>query len=127
MGAKEEAELLKKRALEFLENAKENLEKGRFALSAFSAEQSVQLLLKYFLFIKSGDYPKTHSLKVLFKLASSLLPEFKAILKEKIQLISNLEAAYIGSRYLPFEYTKEEVEEMIEFAKKIEELISNAL
>lgn len=70
MGIREEAELLKKRALEFLENAKENLEKKRFDLAAFNAEQSLQLLLKYFLFIKAGDYPKTHSLKTLFKLAS---------------------------------------------------------
>lgn len=127
MGVKEEAELLKKRSLEFLENAKENFEAKRYDLAAFNVEQSLQLLLKYFLFIKAGDYPRTHSLKTLFRLSSNFLPKLKELLQNEISVIGNIEAAYLGARYLPFEYCETEVKEMIDFAERVKEVVLNAV
>ena len=61
----QEGLFLKERADEFLTNARYLLEKGGYTLAAFNLEQATQLYLKYYLFLKIGDYPRTHSLKEL--------------------------------------------------------------
>jgi HEPN domain-containing protein len=114
---------LKRRAQGFLENAKRNLEENNIDLAAFSVEQSVQLFLKFILFQKKGDYPKTHSLKVLFKEISNFIPEFKKLFEDNIQVIGNLESAYIGARYLPMIFLEDEVKMMINFAEKVKRLV----
>jgi len=53
-------EFLRKRASEFYERAKEDFEKERYNLSAFDIEQALQLYLKYLIYLKVGDFPKTH-------------------------------------------------------------------
>jgi HEPN domain-containing protein len=58
----EEAEVLRERAEAFLENAKHLIHTGSYDLAAFNLEQHCQLLLKYKLLIKTGTYPRTHSL-----------------------------------------------------------------
>jgi len=44
-------------------------------------------------------------------------------MKENIDRISNLENAYITSRYIPSEFEKIEVENMFEIAEKIRKLV----
>jgi HEPN domain-containing protein len=63
---KEGEKFLKKRATEFWQRAKEYFKKGRFNLSALDVEQAVQLFLKHLIFIKAGDFPKTHNFGKLF-------------------------------------------------------------
>ncbi|MBU5688101.1 MAG: HEPN domain-containing protein [Candidatus Aenigmarchaeota archaeon] len=123
MSVFEDGLFLKKRAIDFLENGKRNLYEGKFDLAAFNLEQSIQLFLKYLIFQKKGDYPKTHSLKSLFKEISEYIKDFEKILKSNVEIIGDLESAYIGARYLPIEFLKEEVEKMVEFSEKIKNLV----
>ena len=123
----EQAKILKRRALSFHKNAKRNIKEKEIDLAAFNTEQAAQLLLKYFLFTKAGDYPKTHSLKSLFREAIKILPKLKKLFEKNINLIGDMESAYIGARYLPFEYLEEEVREMIKFVEKLKGEIDEAL
>ena len=58
----EEAEFLRLRAEAFLRNAERPYAEGEYDLAAFSIEQYCQLMLKYKLLLKTGAYPRTHSL-----------------------------------------------------------------
>jgi len=61
-----EVEYLRRRAFEFLEAARDDIERGRFDLAAFHAEQALQLALN--LARDYGHYPHTHDLRDLFEL-----------------------------------------------------------
>lgn len=115
-----EMNFLKKRAEEFLKTADYHLKEGFYHLTAFDLEQALQLYLKYFLFLKLKDYPKTHSLKELMKNLGKAYrkeSEIKKIIEKNIHLIANLEEAYISSRYLPAEFTLKQVKEMKKFVE----------
>jgi len=56
---------LKRRALAFLEDAKSDFARGEHDLALFHVEQFMQLYLKL------GDFPKTHSPSDLFRLLAS--------------------------------------------------------
>ena len=120
-------EFLRENADAFLRNAKDLFEKGEFKLSAFNTEQAVQLYLKHLLAEKVGDFPRTHSLKRLFREAGSLCPKLFKMLEENSALIGDLESAYIGSRYYPMEYLESEVRQMIELADEIKEVTRECL
>ncbi len=120
----EDVEILKERALKFLNNAERLIDEGIYDLAAFNLQQFVELYLKYKLFLIAGEYPKTHSLKRLIKEIGKFLKkeqEVKLFLEKNIDRISNLENAYIVARYIPTEFEKKEVENMLEVAKKIKE------
>ena len=122
----EEIEILKERAEKFLRNGEHLLKNGVYDLAAFNVQQFVELYLKYKLFLLVGDYPKTHSIKKLLKEIGKAAGKFEEIRKfmiENIDGISNLENAYITSRYIPTEFEREEVENMLRLAKKIRELV----
>ncbi len=122
----EDAEILKERAIKFLETAEMLFDKSIYDLSAFNAQQFVELYLKYKLFVVIGEYPKTHSIKRLMKeLGKSLKKEVEVIkfLEENIDRISNLENAYITARYIPTEFEGKEAENIIEIAKKIRSFV----
>jgi len=122
----EDAEILKERALKFLKNAEKLLNDGIYDLAAFNLQQSVELYLKYKLFLIAGEYPKTHSLKRLIKEISKFLKkeqEVRIFMEENIDRISNLENAYITARYIPTEFERKEVENMLEVARKIMEFV----
>lgn len=117
----ESSNFLKKRAIEFWERAIEDFQKMRYNLSALDIEQAVQLWLKYLIFLKAGDFPKTHYLdKLINELAE--VYESKDILEfyqENALQFRCLEDAYITSRYFPREFKKEEIQKMIDFAENI--------
>ena len=46
-------------------------------------------------------------------------PELYEFLKENRKFVRELERAYLGARYLPFEYGREEVEELLNFVKRV--------
>ena len=62
-----EAEFLKERAESFFRDAELAIKETRWNSAAFHLEQACQLYLKYFLFKKIGDFPKTHPLRRLLK------------------------------------------------------------
>lgn len=117
----EEAELLRERAESFLANAEELAIKGNYDLAAFNLEQYCQLILKYHLLVKVGTYPRTHSLMSLLRNLSTLTSSLKELLFDNkwIIMLTKIEDAYIGSRYLPRKYEKGEVEEMLKFVKEV--------
>ena len=121
MGERKEAKLLKERAFHFLELAKEAIERKMFDLAAFHIEQFCQLYLKYKLLLKIGDFPKTHSLRELLIEIGKVdkTGEVKKFLNKNLQIVKNLENAYLTSRYLPIEFDKDSVKEMLNFAKKL--------
>ena len=119
MVRKSEATIILRRARDFFENALQLFDRGKFDLAAFNLEQALQLLLKYKLLIEIGDYPKTHSLRRLFRILIDVLNDeaLKDFFLKNIDTIGNLESAYIASRYLPVEFEKKEVENMIKLVK----------
>ncbi len=121
-----EIEYLKKRGEEFLKTSEYHLNNEMYDLAAFDLEQALQLFLKYTIFLKIKTYPPTHSLKSLFKMLGETYnkeKELDKVLKNKYQLIGNLEQSYISSRYLPYTYTKEEVFEFQKFLNEVVEFL----
>ena len=113
----EEAELLRFRAEAFLRNAERLYAEGEYDLAAFSIEQYCRLMLKYKLLFKTGSYPRTYSLIRLVRELAKAAEGAKRLL-EDIVMLTKIEDAHIGSRYLPRRYEKEEVEAMLKYVKE---------
>lgn len=117
-------EFLKDRAERFLKNAFELFQKEEYDLSAFNLEQAVQLWIKYLLWVKIGDWPKTHYLSELVETLAKTY-ESEEILKfyqERELFFDDLSDAYFTSRYYPREYTKNSVSQLIKNTKEFLEL-----
>jgi HEPN domain-containing protein len=115
-------DFLKKRAESFLRNAKDLIRKEEYHLAAFNLEQSAQLYLKYYLYIKLKDFPKIHSLdELLVDLGKTYKKEreIEKLKKDNIHLIADLDQAYITARYLPVEFSKTQVEQMRKFVENL--------
>jgi len=117
----EEAEVLRERAESFLANAERLVEEGVYDLAAFSIEQYCQLILKYKLLLKTGTYPRTHSIIRLIRLLSTVSPSLRSLLEgeNNILYLTKVEDAYIGARYLPRRYEESEVRGMLRFVKEV--------
>ena len=113
----EEAERLRARAEAFLRNAERLFQEGEYDLAAFSLEQYCQLTLKYKLLVKTGTYPRTHSLMRLVRELARADPRAEELGRDVVML-TKVEDAYIGARYLPRSYEKEEVEAMLRYIKE---------
>uniref|UniRef100_A0A7J3Z846 HEPN domain-containing protein n=1 Tax=Ignisphaera aggregans TaxID=334771 RepID=A0A7J3Z846_9CREN len=117
----EEIEVLRKRAEGFLRNALRLIDEGEADLAIFNLEQYCQLMLKYKLLIVKGSYPRTHSLRKLIKELGELDPRILVLINDvkNLHYIARLEEAYITSRYLPYEYTVEEVRDLAKFVLEV--------
>ena len=117
----EEAEILRERAEAFLKNAERLIAEGIYDLAAFNIEQYCQLMLKYKLLIKTGTYPRTHSIIRLLRELSKIAEELKGLLnnREAMIYLTKIEDAYIGARHLPRRYEEIEVKEMLRFTKEV--------
>ena len=116
------ANFLKERADGFRENAQENIKAERYYLAAFNLEQAIQLYLKYYLFLKLADFPRTHSIKDLIRAIGKAYgkeKELEDILNKEFQVIADLEETYISSRYLPSEFSPPQIEEMKRFTGEL--------
>jgi len=113
------------RAHAFLRNAKRLLDEGEYDLAAFNIEQFCQLILKYKLLVRTGTYPRTYSIIRLLRVLDKLVPEknLARFIDSEIILLTKIEDAYIGSRYLPRRYERREVEELLKLADRLEEVI----
>ncbi len=117
-----EISFLEKRAKSFLRDANFAIKEKRWFAAAFHLEQSCQLYLKYYLFKKLKDFPKTHSIVHLLELIGKSYnkeKEIKKILEENKEIISDLEEAYLTSRYLPVEFYEEQIKKMKNFVQKL--------
>jgi len=116
----EEAEILRERAESFLRNAEELFLKGVYDLAAFNIEQYCQLIVKYKLLMKTGAYLGTRSLIKLLRLLSNISGGLDMLFEGRnIVMLTKIEDAYIGARYLARRYEKEEVEEMLKFVLEV--------
>ncbi len=115
-------DFLKRNALKFLEEAQESFNKGDYAFTMFFVEQAVQLTLKYLIARRFGDFPRTHSLKLLFELTGD--DELMNFYEENVDLIREIELAYIATRYTEVDYTKGVAERALQLAKRLMEVIS---
>ena len=116
-------DFLKKRAESFLKNARDLIQKEDYPLAAFNLQQTAQLHLKYYLFLKLKKYPKIHLLGELLKGIGKTYKkekEVNKIIDENSNIISDLNQAYFTARYLPAEFFKPQLENMLKF---VEELI----
>lgn len=89
-------------------------------MACFMAEQSAQLYLKAVILEISGEMPRTHSIRSLLSILSTLLK--KQVKYDRKSLIF-LESAYINARYLGVVYEKEDAEEAVRIAEGIMELV----
>ncbi|MCR6624099.1 MAG: HEPN domain-containing protein [archaeon YNP-LCB-024-027] len=116
----EEAEILRERAESFLRNAEELFLKGVYDLAAFNIEQYCQLIVKYKLLMKTGAYLGTCSLIKLLRLLSNISGGLDMLFEGRnIVMLTKIEDAYIGARYLARRYEKGEVEEMLKFVLEV--------
>ncbi len=115
------------KAMEFLEEARDDLVKGRYWLACFHAQQSVELYLKGVLVEKSGSYPFTHSLVELLESLESL----GARIPDEIYLMAeSLEKHYTRARYPSTGlsvYNERVAGRCIDYAEKIIEHIKRIL
>jgi len=118
---REEAELLKKRALDMLKAAKSQMMEGALDLAAFLAEQAAQLYLKSVVLRLVGEIPRTHSVRELLAVLKQATgsPEVEGFARRHRASLSRLESAYINSRYLPKSYELEEVKELVKIAEEV--------
>jgi len=117
----DEVKILRKRARAFLKTAETAYQDGEYDLTVYLCEQAIQLHLKSILLEELGDYPRTHSLTYLFQLLQKIeeLRNLYDVYQNNKRLVAFLEDAYITTRYLPREYSKEEAQEAIKLAHEV--------
>jgi HEPN domain-containing protein len=117
-------EVLRRRSEGFLRDAEADYSRGDYDLVLFHVEQSLQLYLKYLIYIKIGDHPKTHSLTRLVKDVAELYGDdaIEAFYNDNMELLYLLEEAYITSRYLPRTYEEEIAKRALTFSRVAREV-----
>lgn len=115
-----EAELLRKRSLEFLIEAEHALRRGSYDVACFLAEQSLQLYLRHVLLKVVGDYPRTHSIRHLLgevaRVAGSR--EVEDFMRRNRARLLALEDAYLMARYFTREYGREDAEDSVRSSRR---------
>lgn len=124
--------ILRRRAKDFLEEAREAFRNKRYDLACFLAEQAVQLYLKSVLLKLIGDYPRTHYIRVLMAklmevVSGDLGDAVKNFIRENRSLISELEDAYTMARYSGKVYNEDDAKELLDIASRIIEFIDKIL
>ncbi|RLG39479.1 MAG: DNA-binding protein [Thermoproteota archaeon] len=122
-----EYEFLRKNADSFYRNAKQLLEQGEYNLAAFNLEQAMQLMLKYLLASRLGEFPRTHSLRRLFREIKDLCPRLWEFYEDNASVVGNVESAYIASRYYPVDFQEVEVREMLSAYEEFLEVLRGCL
>ena len=125
MSTRDEINTLIKRARDFLRTAEFQVVNGMYDLAIFNLGQALQLFLKAKMLEYGAQYPRAHSAHYLFRFLRDI------ILNDKRQIVSELldrylfelgvlKDAYIGARYVPREYIKEEAERLINIVNENE-------
>ncbi|MGJ8454506.1 HEPN domain-containing protein [Pseudothermotoga sp. U03pept] len=113
-------EFLKEKSSRFYSNSLYLFQKGDYDLCAFNLEQSCQLLIKYLIAKRVGEWPKTHYLEILMKSLSEAYDrvEIYNYYLENELFFSDLSDAYFTSRYFPKPFTKSLSETLMREYKK---------
>jgi len=124
VSALEEFNTLLRRSKGFLETAKMQINAGLYDLAAFSLEQALQLYLKAMLLKYSGSYPRTHSVKKLMELLARVVPVekselIKELMRKYMLHLAVLEDAYVTSRYVVREYSRDEVLTLLSVVEEV--------
>ena len=119
---------LLKRSQEFYESAMMQFNRGFYGLAAFSLEQSLQLLLKAKLLECGAGYPRVHGVRKLLKLLSEIIEgDGKNVLEEVLRKYSLelalLEDIYITARYVPKEFTADDVRRLKKVVDEVMEAV----
>jgi HEPN domain-containing protein len=124
-----EVEILRGRAYDFLEGAREALMRGRCDLSCFLSEQAAQLYLKSTLLELVGDYPRVHHIRALLSevLREKPSKELEAFIRDNRARLSSLEDAYAMARYTTKMYAREDAEDMIKLAEEVISVVKKVL
>jgi len=115
--------IFKERAVRAYERARDALDKGDCDWAVFLLEQALQLLVKYFLALRIGYFPRTRSLSRLLEEAGELDPGFVEFLREHRDSVAFLEDAYVSSRYLLRRYSRDEVERRLHLFGELLKLV----
>jgi len=111
---------MKRRAKNFIFNARHLIEEGIYDLAAFNAEQAAQLYLKATLLELIGDYPRTHSLITLLselrRVNEGLVTGF---VRENRLKLHALEDAYLTSRYFLKEFDEDDAKKLLEISEEV--------
>lgn len=89
----------------FYDDYESNMEKKRYANSAFNLHQSTERFLTALMLTYTGYRPKTHDLKKLLERCKNIAPEIEMIFFERIEiekefkLFELLRKAYVDARY----------------------------
>ena len=111
MPVAEDYRYLVERSRRFYETALVQIDRRFYDLAAFSLEQALQLFLKALLLRLGVDYPRTHSVRRLLELIHQISgrQEVGELLRRLVLELALLEDAYVTSRYVPRDFSKEEV------------------
>jgi len=122
---KEEIKVLLRRAEGFIDDAVNDLEKGRYDLAMVHIEQAMQLVIKAKLLEAKGVYEKTHNLKKLLEELAEVYKgeEIKKFLAENMEIVRLIGYAYIAGRYLVEEFEREEVEKALRVYEELRKII----
>ncbi len=115
---------MRRRAEAFFEVARGDYERGFYDLVLFHVEQFLQLYLKYLIYRRVGDFPKTHSLTRLFRDVIEVYgsDDLRGFYEGNLEMIYLLEEAYVSSRYLPREYDEVIAARALRFAERAREV-----
>ncbi|NAZ27339.1 MAG: HEPN domain-containing protein [Thermogladius sp.] len=125
----EEYEYLLERSRRFLATAELQIDKGFYDLALFSLEQALQLYLKAVVLRLGVDYPRTHSVRKLLELVYKLTgsDEVEKFFSNYAIELGVLEDAFITSRYIPREYTKEEAKRLLGVVREVIEVVNRSI
>ncbi len=126
MTANEEYESYLEKSRRFYENSIINQDKKYYDIALFNLQQSMEFLLKALLLKNSGEYPRSHNLKILMNSLSELSNEnCKNIINTYISKngvkLSFLSDAYISSRYFISSYSEDDVVQLVDMVRHFRE------
>ena len=116
---------LRANAKQFLEQAKFSMQRGFHNLVLFNVEQSMQLNLKYVLYLLTGEFPKTHKLSELFRLVRDLGDPCNLYIfyESNKDFIAIVEYSYISSRYLPESFNRDDAERALKLGEDFDRIV----
>ncbi|WP_082781382.1 HEPN domain-containing protein [Thermococcus peptonophilus] len=118
----EEVEVLLQRSEDYMELAESAFGEEKYDAAIFLAEQALQFYLKALLIKYANVRLRTHSVReLLAALGKALEAEEKVVdfIRSHRSLLRELEDAYIGTRYEPRRYYREDAEELMEFVREV--------
>jgi len=125
----EEVEYLTRRSRRFYDTAIMQMDRGFHDIAVFSLEQSLQLFLKASLLKLGVDFPRTHSVRRLLELIHEVTGEgrVKEVLHRFSVELGALEDAYITSRYVSRDYTREEAERLRRVVEEVMKVVGEVV